>query len=46
MQLTLRIADPGDEIAKKFDPEQAVRSYYQLAPFHKEFGLKPRSANS
>ena len=40
----IRIGSPADLAQRKFDYEQAVRAYYNLAPYHKEFSLKPRSA--
>lgn len=41
MQLTIRIGKPNDASFNKFDADQAVRSYYNLAPFHKEFTPQP-----
>lgn len=37
MQVAIRIAHKSDLIQKKFKADQAVRSYYKLAPYHKEF---------
>ena len=37
MQLTLRIGTASDPIQNKFNLEDAVRSYYNIAPFHKEY---------
>jgi hypothetical protein len=33
----MRIGSTSDRAAYKFDVDQAVRAYYSLAPFHKEF---------
>jgi|LauGreDrversion4_2_1035121.scaffolds.fasta_scaffold45515_3 hypothetical protein len=37
MQLTVRIGTASDPIQNKFNHEDAVRSYYNIAPFHKEY---------
>lgn len=45
MQLMLRIGSAQDNAQSKFNADQAVRSYYELAPYHKEYrlGLQPES---
>jgi hypothetical protein len=35
MELIVRIADPADIVAKKFQPERAIISHYNLAHFHR-----------
>lgn len=40
----IRVGLPQDLSQRKFDADQAVRAYYNLAPYHKEFSIKPRSA--
>lgn len=39
MQVAIRIAHKSELSEKKFKADQAVHSYYKLAPYHKE--LKP-----
>jgi len=41
MQLMLRIGSTADKAAYRFDVEHAVRSYYSLAPYHKEYRIEP-----
>ena len=36
MDLTVRIAHPGDKIAEVFKASQAVKTHYQLADYHVE----------
>lgn len=43
MQLMLRIGTASDPLQNKFNVEEAVRSYYNLAPFHREFKLEART---
>lgn len=37
MQLMLRVGSSIDKAQAKFNADQAVRSYYELAPYHREF---------
>ena len=37
MQLSIRLGKRGDVGISKFDADQAVKNYYNLAPFHKEY---------
>lgn len=37
MELIMRIADPSDMVAKKFQPERAIVSHYNLAHFHRVY---------
>lgn len=37
MEIILRIADPADMVAKKFQPERAIISHYNLAHFHRQY---------
>lgn len=41
MQLMLRIGSSKDRVQKSFDADQAVRAYYDLAPYHKEYRPEP-----
>ena len=36
LDLTVRIAHPGDKIAEVFKASQAVKTHYQLADYHVE----------
>lgn len=43
MQLLIRIGTASDPLQDKFNGEDAARSYYNLAPFHREFVQKSQS---
>jgi hypothetical protein len=41
MELVVRIAQVDDMTARKFQPERAIISHYQLAHFHKIYTAPP-----
>lgn len=43
MQLCLRIGAASDPLNNKFNIDEAVKSYYTLAPFHREFFVEQKT---
>jgi len=43
MMLLLRIGTASDPIQNKFNAEEATKSYYNLAPYHKEYKIESKT---
>ena len=41
--MLLRIGTASDPMQNKFNVEEAVKSYYNIAPFHREYKVEQKS---